>query len=409
MEVVIPRCCGIDVHKKSLVACIRLMGPQGEVTQHVRTFGTMTRELGALAAWLVEHAVTHVAIESTGVLWNPVWNVLEPHVTLLLVNPRHVKQVPGRTTDVHDAEWIAQLLQCGLLRGSFVPPHAIRELRDLTRSRTVLEQQGAAIINRIHKVLEDANIKLGAVASDIVGVSGRAMLRALIAGETDATALANLARRSLRRKIPQLQRALAGRVTAHHQFLLERLLTELEFVEREIDAYNRHILDATRPFAEAVVRLDTIPGVDRRTAENLLAELGPDMAVFPSAGHLASWAAICPGHHESAGRQTHGTTRKANRWLRRALVQAAWGAIRKKGAYPGAQYRRLVGTRGKKRAIVAVAHTLLRATYYVLRDAESYRDLGVAHYDRLAPAKLTRYLVKRLERLGHTVTLEVAA
>lgn len=409
MEVVIPHCCGIDVHKKSLVACIRLMGPQGTVTQHVRTFGTMTSELGTLAAWLVEHAVTHVAIESTGVLWKPVWNVLEPHVTLLLVNPRHVKQVPGRKTDVNDAEWIAQLLQCGLLRGSFVPPHAIRELRDLTRSRTVLEQQGAAIVNRLHKVLEDANIKLGAVASDIVGASGRAMLRALIAGETDPTTLANLARRSLRRKMPALQRALAGRVTPHHRFLLDRLLTELEFIEREIDAYNRHILDATRPFAEAVSRLDTIPGVDRRTAENLLAELGPEMAVFPSAGHLASWAAICPGHHESAGRQTHGTTRKANRWLRRALVQAAWGAIRKKGAYPGAQYRRLVGTRGKKRAIVAVAHTLLRATYYVLRDAVSYRDLGVDHYDRLAPEKLTRYLVKRLERLGHKVTLEVAA
>lgn len=409
MEIVIPRCCGIDVHKKSLVACIRLMGPQGEVTQHVRTFGTMTEELSTLAGWLVEHRVTHVAIESTGVLWKPVWHVLEPHVTLLLVNPRDVKQVPGRKTDVNDAEWIAQLLQCGLLRSSFVPPPAIRELRDLTRSRTVLEQQGAAIVNRIHKVLEDANIKLGVVASDIVGASGRAMLRALIAGETDPTTLANLARRSLRRKIPQLQRALAGRVTAHHRFLLERLLTELEFVEREIDAYNRHIVDATRPFAEAVARLDTIPGVDRRTAENLLAELGPDMAVFPSAGHLASWAAICPGHHESAGRQTHGTTRKANRWLRRALVQAGWGAIRKRGAYPGAQYRRLVGTRGKKRAIVAVAHTLLRAAYYVLRDGVDYRDLGVDHYDRLAPEKLTRYLVKRLERLGHKVTLQVAA
>jgi transposase len=409
MDIVIPRCCGIDVHQKSLVACVRLLGPQGTVTRHRRTFGTMTDDLRALAAWLQEAGVTHAAIESTGVLWKPVWNVLESTVTLVLVNPRDVKQVPGRKTDVSDAEWIAQLLQCGLLRRSFVPPLALRQLRDLTRNRTILEQQRAAVVNRLHKVLEDANLKLGTVVSDIVGVSGRAMLRAVIAGETDAVALANLARRSLRRKIPQLQRALAGHVTAHHRFVLGRLLTELDFIDQEADAYSRQILDATQPFADALARLDTIPGVDRRTAENVLAEIGPDMAVFPTAGHLASWAAICPGHHESAGRQTHGTTRKANPWLRRTLVQASWGAIRKKGAYPGSQYRRLVGTRGKKRAIVAVAHTLLRVAYYVLRDGVDYRDLGADHYDRLAPEKMTRYLVKRLERLGHKVTIEAAA
>lgn len=409
MDIVIPRCCGIDVHKKSLVACVRLLGPQGTVTRHIRTFGTMTDDLRALAAWLQEAGVTHAAIESTGVLWKPVWNVLESTVTLVLVNPRDVKQVPGRKTDVSDAEWIAQLLQCGLLRRSFVPPLALRELRDLTRNRTILEQQRAAVVNRLHKVLEDANLKLGTVVSDIVGVSGRAMLRAVIAGETDAVVLANLARRSLRRKIPQLQRALAGHVTPHHRFVLGRLLTELDFIDQEADAYSRQILDATQPFADALARLDTIPGVDHRTAENVLAEIGPDMAVFPTAGHLASWAAICPGHHESAGRQTHGTTRKANPWLRRTLVQASWGAIRKKGAYPGSQYRRLVGTRGKKRAIVAVAHTLLRVAYYVLRDGVDYRDLGADHYDRLAPEKMTRYLVKRLERLGHKVTIEAAA
>ncbi len=409
MEIVLPRCCGIDVHKKSLVACVRLLGPQGTVTRQVRTFGTMTEELRQLAAWLRAEAVTHAAIESTGVLWKPVWNILESTVTLLLVNPRDVKQVPGRKTDVSDADWIAQLLQCGLLRRSFVPPVAIRELRDLTRNRTILEQQRAAVVNRLHKVLEDANIKLGSVASDIVGASGRAMLRALVAGETDAAVLANLARRSLRRKIPQLQRALAGHVTVHHRFLLTRLVTELDFIDEEVATYSRQILDAMQPFAEALARLDTIPGIDRRTAENVLAEIGPDMAVFPTAGHLASWAAICPGHHESAGRQTHGTIRKANPWLRRSLVQAAWGAIRKKDAYPASQYRRLVGTRGKKRAIVAVAHTLLRVAYHVLRDNVDYCDLGADYHDRLAPEKMTRYLVKRLERLGHKVTIETAA
>lgn len=409
METVLPRCCGIDVHKKSLVACVRLLGPQGTITREVRTFGTMTEDLRALAAWLQAEQVTHAAIESTGVLWKPVWNILESVVTLLLVNPRDVKQVPGRKTDVSDAEWIAQLLQCGLLRRSFVPPLALRELRDLTRNRTILEQQGAAVVNRIHKILEDANLKLGTVVSDIVGVSGRAMLRALIAGDSDVEAVANLARRSLRRKIPQLQRALTGHVTTHHRFVLRRLLAELEFLEQEVDAYSAQIQQATRPFAEAITRLDTIPGMDRRTAENVLAEIGPDMAVFPTAGHLASWAALCPGHHASAGRQTHGTTRSANPWLRRTLVQAAWGAIRKKGAYPGGQYRRLVATRGKKRAIVAVAHTLLRVAYYVLRDGVEYRDLGADHYDRLAPEKMTRYLVHRLERLGHKVTIEAAA
>lgn len=409
MDIVFPACCGLDVHQKSLVACVRVLAPHGQVTRHLRTFGTMTAQLAELAAWLQTFDVTHVALESTGVLWKPVWNILEASFTLLLVNPRDVQQVPGRKTDVSDAEWIAQLLQCGLLRGSFVPPRPIREMRDLTRSRATLEQQRTAVINRLHKVLEDANIKLGSVAADITGVSGRAMLRAIIAGETDAATLADLAQRRLRRKLPALRGALTGQVTDHHRFLLRRLMAELAFLEDEIAAYDRRLVEITAPFAVALTQLDTIPGVDRRTAENLLAEVGPDMRVFPRAGQLVSWAAICPGHYESAGRQTRGTIRKGNRWLRRALTQAAWGATRKKASYAGAQYRRLAKRRGKHRAIVAVAHSLLVAVYYILRDQVDYRDLGAAHFDRLAPATLTQHLVHRLEQLGHKVTLEAAA
>lgn len=296
MDVVFPACCGIDVHQQSLVACVRVTEPHGPVTRHLRTFGTMTAQLAELTAWLHTFGVTHVALESTGVLWKPVWNRLEAAFTLLLVNPRDVQQVPGRKTDVSDAEWLAQLLQCGLLRGSFVPPRPIRELRDLTRSRATLEQQRTAVINRLHKVLEDANIKLGSVATDITGVSGRAMLQALIAGETDAAALADLAQRRLRRKLPALRGALTGQVTDHHRFLLRRLLAELAFLEDEIAVYDRRLVEVTVPFGPALTHLDTIPGVNRRTAENLLAEVGPDMRVFPDAGHLVSWAAVCPGH-----------------------------------------------------------------------------------------------------------------
>jgi transposase len=409
MDVVIPRCCGIDVHQKTLTACLRIQGPTGTVTREVRTFATMVRDLEALRDWLQAHGVTHAAIESTGVLWKPVWHVLEGHVELLLVNPRDVKRVPGRKTDVQDAEWLAQLLQCGLLRGSFVPPQAIRELRDLTRHRARLEQQRTAIANRIHKLLEDANVKLSAVASDILGVSGRAMLRALADGQTDPTQIADLARRRLRQKLPALREALAGRLTEHHRFLLGRLLQQLAFLETEVATFDRQIAEALRPFEDLITRLDTIPGVNRRTAENILAEIGPNMAVFPDAAHLVSWAAICPGHDESAGRQRRGTMRKGNRWLRRALGQAAWAARNKKNSYPAAQFRRLAGRRGRKRAIIAVAHSLLVAAFYIIRDGGTYRDLGSNHFDRLAPDQLTRYLVKRLERLGHKVRLDVAA
>ncbi len=409
MDIIIARCAGLDVHKKTVMACIRLQGPTGAMTQEIRTFGTMTRDLERLRTWLQTCGVTHVAMEATGVLWKPVWHVLEPEFELLLVNPRDLKRVPGRKTDVKDATWIAQLLQCGLLRGSFVPPREIRELRDLTRARATLEQQTVDVANRIHKLLEDANIKLSSVATDILGTSGRAMLQALAHGETDPIRLADLAQRRLRAKIPALQEALHGTMTAHHRFLLKQLLTQLAFLEGQIAEFDARVAEGTVPFGEAIAHLDTIPGFDRRGAENLVAEIGVDMTPFPTAPHLASWAAICPGQHVSAGRSHGATIRKGNRWLRRTLGQAAWSARNKKHSYPAAQFRRLAARRGKKRAIVAVGHSLLVAAFYILRDGLDYADLGATHFDRLRPDQLTRMLVKRLERLGHKVTLEAAA
>lgn len=411
MDTVFPACAGLDVHQKSIVVCVRLSNPSGAVTKHVRTFGTTTGDLKTLACWLQTHGVTHVAMESTGVLWKPVWNVLETDtpMTLLLVNPHHVAKVPGRKTDVSDAEWLAQLLQCGLLRGSFIPPRAIRELRDLTRSRTTLEQQRTRVVNRIHKVLEDANIKLGAVVTDITGVSGRAILQALIAGETAPGTLADLARGRLRKKRACLQEAVTGHVTDHHRFLLRRLMSQLAFLGEEIAAFDGRLRETAAPFEAELARLDTIPGVNRRAAENLLAEISANMNAFPTAGHLVSWAGICPGHYTSAGRQPHGTIRKGNHWLGRTIVQAAIAAARKKNSYPQAQFRRLAGRRGKQRALIAVAHSLLVAAYFILRDNVEYRDLGADHFDRLRPEALTRYFVRRLEQLGHTVSLSAAA
>ncbi len=409
MDVLIPRCCGLDVHQKTVVASVRILGPTGEVTRETRTFGTTTRELEGLAAWLRPFQITHIAMEATGVLWKPVWHILEPDWELLLVNPRHLKRVPGRKTDVQDAEWIAQLLQCGLLHGSFVPPATIRELRDLTRTRTTLEDETTAVVNRIHKVLEDANIKLSTVASDIMGVSGRAMLRAIVTGETDPQRLADLARRRLRIKRPALVEALHGRVTDHHRFLLKRLLAQVMFLEEEIATFDRRIAEASRPFTPALARLDQIPGINQRTAENVIAEVGPDMTPFPAAPNLVSWAGICPGKRESAGKARRAPIRKGNRWLTRALGQAAWAARNKKQCYLAAQFRHIARQRGEKRAVIAVANSILTATYFILRDGVEYRDLGPSHFDRLAPEKVARDLVRRLEKLGHKVTLEKVA
>jgi transposase len=406
VDTLYPRCAGIDVHKNNVVVCVRCCERPGKVAEEVRTFSTMTADLLALSDWLAEHGVTHVAMESTGVYWKPVFNILEGRVAVILVNAEHIKQVPGRKTDVKDCQWIAQLLQHGLLKASFVPPAPIRELRDLTLQRTQLIQERTAAANRIQKVLEDANVKLAGVATDVLGVSGRDMLEALIAGETDPAKLADLARKRLRGKIPALRLALQGRVTGHHRFLLRMHLDHVTHLEELVGRLGARIEGALAPFAEAEERLQTIPGVSQRVAETVLAEVGPRMEQFPSADHLASWAGMCPGNNESAGKRRSGRVTKGNRWLKRILVQAAWAASHTKGTYLAAQYRRLAKRRGCKRALVAVGHTLLVIIYHVLERGTTYAELGADFLERLEPARLTRQLVKRLEALGHKVTLE---
>ena len=407
MDIMFQHVAGLDVHHKSIVACIRSVQPQGGVVEEVRTFGTMTRDLLHLSDWLAVLGVTHVAMEATGVLWKPVWNILEARFQLLLVNPRDLKRVPGRKSDVRDCQWLAQLLQCGLLRSSFVPPRPQRELRDLTRQRAQLTAEHTRAVNRIHKTLEDANIKLGAVASDVMGKSGRAMLHALLAGERDPRKLANLAEARLRGKIPQLEKALEGHLTDHHVFLLRQLLDHVAYLERQIDVFSARIEACLRPFVDDALmeRLDAIPGVNRRTVENVIAEIGADMRPFPDAEHLSSWAGLCPGNEDSAGKRIRNRSTKGNRWLRRALCEAAWAASHTKESYLGAQYRRLAARRGKKKAVTAVGHTLLVIIYHLLQTAVVYQDLGADHFDKLKPEQYRRYLVKRLESLGYQVTL----
>jgi transposase len=407
MDTIYAKVAGLDVHHKFITVAVRCHLETGKTFAEVRTYGTMTRDLKAMADYLQALGVTHVALESTGVLWKPVWNILDGRFQLLLVNPRHVKQVPGRKSDVSDAEWIAQLLQCGLLRGSFVPRRELRELRDLTRFRAQLVAEQTRLANRIHKVLEDANIKLGAVASDILGKSGRAMLHALIRGELAPEKLAELAEGRLRAKIPELQLALEGHFTEHHRFLVEHLLGHLDELERHVEELSSRIGERLRPMLDEarLKRLDGIVGVNRTTIENVIAEIGVDMSQFPDEHHLSSWAGICPGNEQSAGKRLRSHATRKNRWLRRALIEAAWAAGRAKQSYLGAQYRRLAARRGKKRALLAVGHSLLVIFYHMLQSDVEYKDLGVEYLDRLEPERLRRYLVQRLERLGYRVTL----
>jgi transposase len=379
MDTLSPCCAGLDVHKKTVVACIRRLETDGRLTTLTRSFGTMTDDLLALADWLAEQGVRQVAMESTGVYWKPVYYLLEDRFEVMLVNAQHIKKVPGRKTDIKDAEWIAQLLQHGLLTPSFVPPEPIRELRDLTRQRTQLIRQRATVVNRIQKVLEDANIKLASVVTDVLGASGRAMLRALIAGRSDPEELAELARGSLRGKRDQLRPALHGRVSAHHRFLLEMLMEQVDHLEGLIVRFSGRIREAMAPFAAAEARLQTIPGVGQQAAEVILAEIGPDMDRFPGAAQLCSWAGMCPGNHQSGGKRRRGRTTKGNRWLRTLLVQVAWAAVRQKGTRFGAQYRRWVKRMGQKKALVAVGHKILAVIYEVLKD-------GVDYVERPAPA-----------------------
>ena len=405
----IERCCGLDVHKQTVAACVRVPGAKGRRTQEVRTFGTTTPDLLALQDWLAAHQVTHVAMESTGVFWKPVYYVLEARFTVLLVNAAHIKQVPGRKTDVRDCQWIAELLEHGLLRGSFVPPPVIRDLRELTRYRRTQIQERTRVANRLHKVLQDANVKLSNVTHHVLGVSGRAMLDALVAGTTDPDVLADLARGQLRKKLPALRQALTGRFRAHHAFLLGQILAHLDYLEEAIAAVSAHIEEQLRPFAPQVERLMTIPGVQRRTAETILAEIGTDMAVFPTAGHLASWAGMCPGNDESAGKRRSGKTRKGSKWLRTSLIEAANAAARTKATALGARYRRILPHRGHRKAIVAVGRHILEISHHLLRTDRTYQELGPDYFDRRHAERLQRRCIRQLEQLGLQVTITPAS
>ena len=387
-----------------MVACLIVTRPTGQVLKTIRTFGTMTEDLLTLGDWLTEAGCTHVAMESTGVYWKPIWNLLEDQFTLLLVNAQHIKAVPGRKTDVKDCEWLADLLRHGLLRPSFVPDQPQRELRELTRYRTSLVRERTAAANRLQKTLEGANIKLAAVATNVLGKSGREILEALVAGATESEALAQLARGRLREKIPQLEQALVGRVGPHQRFLIAQQLAHIDFLDAALEQVSTEIGERLRPSDANLSRLMTIPGVGRRTAEILLVELGLDVHRFPTAGHLASWAGLCPGNRESAGKRLSGRTRKGSPWLRTTLVEAAQAAGRTK-TYLAAQFHRLAARRGRRRAAVAVAHSILIIAYHLLKRSTTYQELGVNYLDERDRRAVERRLVHRLEGLGYTVTL----
>jgi transposase len=410
----------LDVHKRTVVACLVTPRANGTPQKVIRTFDTMTADLLALADWLGASDCTHVALESTSAYCKPVWNVLEGSFALLLVNAQHVKQVPGRKTDVRDCEWLADLLRHGLLRASFVPDKPQRELREVLRYRTEKVRERSREVQRLEKTLEGANIKLSAVVTDLTGKSGRQILAALVTGangarETETTdpaqaaALADLAAGRLRAKLPALTKALEGRFGAHHRFLVAEHLTQIDGLEETIDRLSQEIAIRLQPVEAHLDQLDAIPGVGRRTAEVIVAEIGTDMARFPTAKHLASWAGLCPGNRESAGKRLSGRTRKGNTALRSALVEAAHAAGRTKGTYLAAQFRRLSARRGAKKAAVAVGHSILVIAYHLLRDGTVYQDLGDTYFDQRNRAQLERRLVQRLEALGNTVTVTPAA
>lgn len=407
MEVLHPRCAGLDVHKDTVVACVRL-AERSPVQREVRTFGTTTSQVLALVEWLLEEGVTHVAMEATGVYWKPVWHLLDGTFELTLANARQIKNVPGRKSDVRDAEWIADLLAHGLVRSSFVPPQPIQELRDLTRTRKQLVRERGQHVQRLQKVLEDANLKLASVVTDLLGLSGRAMLEAMAAGQSDPERLADLAHPRLRAPRAELVEALRGRVREHHRFLLRLHLGQVDALNAAVTAVEGRIEAALAPFRDAVEHLVTIPGVSATVAAVIIAEVGTDLGGFPTAGHLLSWAGLCPGQNESAGKR--GSTRtRPQRWLKTALVQAAWAAVKKKDSYARAQFLRLKARRGAKKAIVAVAASMLTAAYHMLLRGTDYQDLGADFFQRRDRDKAAHRLVRRLQRLGYDVQLRTAA
>jgi transposase len=405
MQVVYERCAAIDVHQKTAVTTIFITQANGHLQKETRTFATMTSDLLRLDDWLHELGVTVVAMESTGVFWHPIFNILEEGREIILVNAQHMKAVPGRKTDVKDSEWLADLLRHGLLRASFIPPKPIRELRDLTRYRKTLVQERSREVNRLQKVLEGANIKLAAVATDVMGKSGRDMLEALVGGEQAAQALAALARGKLRAKLPALRKALEGRVQPHHRFLLRRILAHMDFLEQFIAQVEGEIEQHLRPLEEAVNLVMSIPGLPATTSAGILAEIGIDMSRFPSDKHLASWAGVCPGNKQSAGKRLSGKTTQGNAHLRALLGEAAWAAARTKDTYLSAFYHRIARRRGKKKAIVALEHKLLIIIYHVLLTKKPYRDLGADYFDQREKARLEWHYIHHLEQLGYTVTL----
>lgn len=408
MQTLVERGCGLDVHQATVVACMLIVRKDGKVHKQMEFFGTTTRELLRLREWLLSQGCTHVAMESTGVYWKPVYAILEGAFQIVVANAHHIKKVPGRKTDVKDAEWIADLLCHGLLRPSFIPPQPIRELRDLTRYRRKLSEVQAAERNRLLKVLETANIKLASVASDVFGISGRLMIRALIEGKATAQQIAELAKKKLRGKIPQLGLALEGKLEEHHRFLLKLQLDRVEAIEADLAALEQRIEEKLQPYAKQMAILDAIPGVNSTLAGVIVAELGIDMTVFETVSQLASWAGVCPGNNESAGKRKNSRVPKGNVYLKTALVEAAHAASRKKGSYLRDKFYRLKARRGYKRAAVAIAHKILVSTYHMLSQNVAYKDLGDLYLDNLNKHHLARNLIRRLERLGYSVAVTPA-
>jgi transposase len=406
MQVIYQQACGIDVHKKSIVVCVLRTQADGTAQRNIRTFSTMTADLLACVDWLESCQVQMVAMESTGVYWRPIFNLLEAHIPVMLVNAQHMKAVPGRKTDVKDSEWIADLLRHGLLKASFIPPQPIRDLRDLTRYRKTLMQERAQEVNRLQKVLETANLKLASVASDVMGKSGRDMLDALVGGEHDPEVLAELARGRLRAKLPQLRLALDGRLRPHQTFLLQQILAHIDFLEQSLEALQAEINERLVPFEEATAVLESLPVVMEVAKAVVVAEIGVDMTRFPSAKHLASWAGLCPGNKVSGGKRLSGAITKGNVYLRSVLCQLAWSLARcKTPNYFTSLFHRIARRRGKQRAIVAVAHSLLVSIYHMIRDNKPYQDLGPEYLDKLDAEHIERRAVQRLEQLGYNVAL----